>query len=216
MTSTAPEFPDPSEFSAPAGQDSLIESTAVLQDARLNFLHACSTFADKPAAESHQDIVHTVGTYSQAMATHLLILHKGMSAPELAATGKELLTIEDARRVDFFNGLLEEPVLNKLIDGSPLDHDLQSELEEHADDCNDEEAKQCVLRVLSQCFGDGLAADTEQLVDHFNLLRNAPPSKIKRLARIVGYHALDIGKTAVGTAAGMALLHAILSPGRRR
>lgn len=172
----------------------LIEADDALELSKLAYYQACFDFAEKPRRRTHKALEQTAGKMADAFEYQLKALAEDSSSYEYMVASSNAVTIYGKNRVD---------ALNTIMEGSPIGHtksEVPSESDWDVSPEQEEGMKTIIHNSALQVFVDTLAADTNALIDY---VAESKAGRLDHFRHELLDHGIDIGKIALGTAAGV-------------
>jgi hypothetical protein len=200
------EVPEPGETST------LFDAYSQVDVARSEYFGACTQYAATPATYKTDEINRTINEYADRVDTlmHLIGEEENCDPVRFIKIASGVLVTEDSERTNLFESLVGEGKFQKLVD--VRDAIEQQVVEEVSEAASNEEATHAALHEFMDMLRGGLTVDTQKLVKEID---NSDQAKRILRRKELGKHALDVGKTAIGTLAGAAILQAFNTLRRR-
>jgi hypothetical protein len=193
-TPFAEHTPDDSSLSE---YGTAIECISDLDCARTAYFNACADFAAKPGSKQFSNVEATIELHSETFRQATKTIMEDAPLAEYSRILFQLLTHQDATRVDFLNSVLGKNSLVKMGEQFELPDEDELDMEQ--------EPTYKANCLLSFCafFENGIIKDTELFVTEVGGSKAA--RTLERRAKLME-HAVDIGKIALGTALGMLVI----------
>jgi hypothetical protein len=172
----------------------LIEADDALEVSKIAYYHACYDFAEKPRQRTHRKLEISTERLAEAFDQQLNVLKDDSTPYEFMVASLNSYSICSENWVDAINAAME---------GNKLEH-TKIEVPSETDWVLNPEQEEGIMAIIHdsalKAFIETLSTDTNAFVEYVS---ESKPARIDYLRHEILAHGLDLGKIALGTAAGL-------------